>query len=207
MIVDDHGVRTNRAIGADLHRPQHLRAGTNGHAVTNRGVTLHLLQGTAAQGYAVVEHHVVANLGGLTNHDTHAVIDEEAAANRGARVNLHAGQKTGELRERTRQRLRLFLLPELMREAVRPDGVHARIVQSDLDSAARSGVVLADVLNIFTQARNKTHGVPFPSTVVPCMCATFPKVPTTVLIHLFPNSVVVIVSALFNISVTIACGT
>ena len=57
-----------------------------------------------------------------------------------------------------------------MREAVRPDGVHARIVQSDLDSATGSGVVLADVLNIFTQARNKTHGVPFPSTVVLCVC-------------------------------------
>ena len=94
-----------------------------------------------------------------------------------------------------------------MGQTVNPNSVHARIVQRNLDSATRSRVVLADVLNIFTQTRNKTHWVPFPSSVVLCMCATFPKVPTTVLIHLFPNSVVVIVSALFNISVTIACRT
>ena len=53
-----------------------------------------------------------------------------------------------------------------MGETVRPDGVHTRIVQSNLDSAAGSGVMLADVLNIFTQTRNKTHGVPFPSMVM-----------------------------------------
>ena len=162
VIVDDHGVRANSAIGTNLHRAQHLRAGTNGHAVTNGRVTLHLLQGTTAQGHAVVQHHVVTNLSGLTNHNAHAVIDEEAAANGCAGVNLHAGQKTSKLRKGTSQSLRLILLPELMGQTVNPNSVHARIVQRNLDSATRSRVMLADVLNIFTQTRNKTHGFPFP---------------------------------------------
>ena len=206
VIVDDHSVRTNSAIGTNLHRAQHLRTGTNGHTVTNGGVTLHLLQGTTAQGHAVVQHHVVTNLSGLTNHNAHAVINEETAANGRTGVNLHTGQKTSKLRESTSQSLRLILLPELMGQTVNPNRVHTRIVQRNLDSAARSRIVLADVLNIFTQTRNKTHGFPFPHRSR-SVYATFPKVPTTVLIHLFPNSVVVIVSALFNISVTIACGT
>ena len=135
----------------------------------------------------MVQHHVVTDLSGFTNHNAHAVINEETAANGSARVDLHAGQKTRKLRKGTRQSLRLILLPELMGQAVNPNGVHARIVQRNLDSATRSGVMLADVLNIFTQTCNKTHWVPFPSSVVLCMCATFPKVPTMRPIHLFPH--------------------
>ena len=185
MIVDDHGVRANSAIGTNLHRAQHLRTGTNGHAVTNGRVTLHLLQGTTAQGHAVVQHHVVTNLSGLTNHNAHAMIDKEAAANGRAGVNLHTGQKTRKLRKGTSQRLRLILLPELMGQTVNPNGVHTRIVQRNLDSAARSRIVLADVLNIFTQTRNKTHGFPFPHRSR-SVYATFPKVPTTGPLRLFP---------------------
>ena len=187
VIVDDHGVRANSAIGTNLHRTEHLSAGTNGHAVTDGGVTLHLLQGATAQGHAVVQHHVVTDLSGFTNDNAHAVIDEETAANGRAGVNLHTGQKTSKLRESTSQSLRLILLPELMGQTVNPNGVHTRIVQRNLDSATRSRVVLADVLNIFTQTRNKTHGFPFPHRSF-SVYATFPKVPTTGPFRLFPAS-------------------
>src|SRR3546814_1500524 len=47
----------------------------------------------AAEGDALVEGHVVADLRGLADHHAHAVVDEEAAPDGGARMNLDAGQQ------------------------------------------------------------------------------------------------------------------
>ena len=52
----------------------------------------------------MVEHHVVADLGGLADHDAHAVVDEEASADRRAGMDLDAGQPARDLRAGTRER-------------------------------------------------------------------------------------------------------
>ena len=51
----------------------------------------------AAQRHALVEHHVVADLGRLADDDAHAVVDEEALADLRAGVNLDAGDQTAEV--------------------------------------------------------------------------------------------------------------
>jgi hypothetical protein len=65
-------------------------------------MTFALLHRSAAEGHPVVEHHVVADLGGLADHHTHAVIDEEPPADPRARVDLDPGEGSGELAQNPR---------------------------------------------------------------------------------------------------------
>ena len=53
----------------------------------------------AAEGHALIERHVVADLGGLADHHAHAVVDEQAPADLGAGMDLDAGQDPPEMRD------------------------------------------------------------------------------------------------------------
>ena len=52
------------------------------------GVPLDPLHRAAAEGDPVVEHHVVADLGGLADDDAHAVVDEEPVPDDGTGMDL-----------------------------------------------------------------------------------------------------------------------
>mgnify|MGYP000972671947 CR=1 FL=1 len=84
-------------VVADPHRSEHLGAGADGHPVADGGVTLAVFQRTAPEGDAVVDHHVVADLGRLADHHAHAMVDEEAPTDGGTRMDLDAGEEAGQL--------------------------------------------------------------------------------------------------------------
>ena len=67
------------------------------HVVADGGMALAVVLAGAAQGDAVVDQAVVADLGGLADDDAHAVVDDQAAADRGAGVDLNAGPEAGPL--------------------------------------------------------------------------------------------------------------
>ena len=73
-------------------------------------------------------------IGGLADHHAGAVVDEEAAADGGAGVDLDLGEEAADLRDHARQQRDAPAI-ELVREAVRQDGVEARIAEEDLDDA------------------------------------------------------------------------
>ena len=57
----------------------------------------------AAQRDALVEGHVVADLGGFADDHAHAVIDEEAPADLGAGMDLDSGDPSRDLRQASRR--------------------------------------------------------------------------------------------------------
>ena len=61
-----------------------LRPGADHHAAAKRRVPLARLAREPAQGDAVVDQHVVADLGRLADHHPHAVVDEEPPPQPGA---------------------------------------------------------------------------------------------------------------------------
>jgi len=67
-----------------------------------------------AQSHLVIQHYVVANLGGLSNHDTCAVVDKKAFPNLRSRMNLDATcNKSGKLRDQTRQKRDMSLVKSM----------------------------------------------------------------------------------------------
>ena len=85
-----------RGAASDGDGPEDLRAGTDDDAVLQRGMTLAGRPRRAAEGDAVVERHVLADLGGLADDDAGAVIDEEPPSDAGAGMNIDVGQKAAE---------------------------------------------------------------------------------------------------------------
>src|SRR5699024_6576979 len=73
----------------------------------------------------MIEHDVVADLGGLPHHHAHAVVDEEASADPCPGMDLDAGHRTRTLREHERRQPG-SAGPQPMGEPVGPDRVHAR---------------------------------------------------------------------------------
>ena len=54
---------------------------------------------SSTQGDALKKRHVIADLGRFSDYDPHPMIDKETRSNLGRRMDLHAGQPSGELRE------------------------------------------------------------------------------------------------------------
>ena len=123
------------------------------HVVTDSRVTLARILTRTAQGHAVVDRAVVADLGGLADDDTHAVVDEQAAANGRARVDLHAGHGACKLRDHTRQKEALVQVQPVGQTVVN-HRVKARIEQKYLGGRAGCRVALANgtcILNEFSE--------------------------------------------------------
>ena len=70
----------------------------------------------------MIEGHIIADLGGLTDHHTHAMIDKQTATNLGRRMDLDPGQKTIEHREATCTAF-MLALPQLMGNAMHEHGM------------------------------------------------------------------------------------
>src|SRR5690606_25102466 len=104
----------------------------------------------------VVEHDVVAELGGLADDDAHAVIDEETPADGRPRVDLDARDEPGPLRDGAPQEVPAPP-PQAIGDAVPPDGVNTRIQPEDLGIAARRRVTQARRGQVLADAGDDTH--------------------------------------------------
>ncbi|MDT4845608.1 hypothetical protein FQZ97_796010 [compost metagenome] len=114
-------------------------------------MALALVPAGAAEGHALVEGDVVADLRGLADDDAHAMVDEEAPADLRPRMDLDAGEPAPEVGHQARQPLPAGH-PQGMSHAVQPDGMEARITGEHLEGIARSRVTVEYALNVFSHA-------------------------------------------------------
>jgi hypothetical protein len=101
----------------------------------------------AAQGNALVNEHVVADLGRLADHHAHAVVNEETPPDASARVDFDSCEPAAELGDETRNQ-RYAPAPELVRQPVQQDGMETGITQQDFENAACCGVFAKDRLDL-----------------------------------------------------------
>ena len=145
------GVCADAAVVADGERAEHLRARRNQHVVADGRVALAGVLAGAAEGDAVVDGAVVADLGGLADDDAHAVVDEQTAADFSAGVYLDAGHMPRELRKGTREE-KVLVLIEPVCLAVVKQSMEALIEEDDLERGARRRVAVADRTSVVEQA-------------------------------------------------------
>jgi hypothetical protein len=130
-------------VVADLDRAEHGRVGAEDDAVADRGVTLVPLQARASQRDALVQQHVVADLGGLADHHTHAVVDHDPAADRGAGVYLDARQPAAQVRDEPGEQVEARPV-QPVGDPVDPERLQPRVAEHDLGRRPRGGVTLED---------------------------------------------------------------
>jgi hypothetical protein len=87
----DHGVVSDTDIAEDLGPC------ADHHVLFDGWVTLAGLLAGTAEGDALVDGDIVADLSGLTDNDSHTMIDEDAFADGGAGVDFDPCQKPGDL--------------------------------------------------------------------------------------------------------------
>ena len=150
--LHDHGARADTRPVAHHKTAQHLRVGTDDHALAQRGMAFGALgQRGAAQRHALVDGAVVADLGGFAHHHTHAMVDEDPAADGGAGMDLDAREKTRHLGGEAPQPVQVHA-PEGMGPAVHDDGMETRITGHHLPGGPRGGVTLEDAGDVFSGA-------------------------------------------------------
>ena len=164
-VLDHDGVGADLCVVTDADRTEDLRPRADHDAAAERRVPLAVTHRAPAQGRAVEEHDVVADLGGLADDDPHAVVDEQAVAELGGGVDLDARGGPRRLREQASGQPQAGLVPHLVCEPVGPHRVHARVRDGDLEARARGGVFTERDLEVVPQdgpERTKRHGVGAP---------------------------------------------
>src|SRR3546814_9508795 len=92
------------------------------------GLARHSVSGVgAAQGDALVDGHLVADLGAFADHGE-AVVDEEMAADGRAGMDVDGGQKARQVVDGAGEEIKLAL-EQPVRDAVQPQRQHTRIKQ------------------------------------------------------------------------------
>ncbi|MNJ59958.1 hypothetical protein D3C77_556650 [compost metagenome] len=109
-----------------------------------------LIPASAAEGHALINSHVITNLGGFTDDDTHAMVDKETTTDLGPRMNLDPGQPATEVRHQPRQPFQ-FVAPQHAGQSMDPDRMHAGVAGQDFKSVTRRRVSMEYALDIFTQ--------------------------------------------------------
>ena len=127
-------------------------------------MALLFFQAGAAQGYAMVDGHVVAHDGGLANHHSHAVVDEEPSSDGRAGMNLNPGPEAGDLREVARQQTEA-MPPEPVIQVMHPHRVKSRIVQQHGEPAGGRRIAVQHGLNVFSNGLQ--HALASPSVRCP----------------------------------------
>jgi hypothetical protein len=143
-VVDDDGVRPDLRPVADRDRAEELGAGPDRHVVLDRRMALAGREARAPQRDALVERHVVADLGGLPDHDAGAVVDEERLADPRRRVDLDARRAPRDAREAARHEVQARVV-QRMRDAMDQQRLHAGPDEQDLGrrDVARCRVALS----------------------------------------------------------------
>ena len=101
----------------------------------------------AAEGDALVEHDVVADLGGLADDDAHAVIDEQPFADPSGWVDLDAGQRPVQVRDDACEQV-LAPLVEAVGDPVDLAGMKSGVAEDDFEIASGGRVTLARGLDV-----------------------------------------------------------
>ena len=127
----------NLAMLAYANGAEHLCACRHHNALFERGVTLARILARTAEGYALIKHAVVADLGGFANDEAYAVVYENSAADIRRRVNVYARLFLCSKGYVKGKRLH-SLFPELVRITISTQGF-IPCVRSPYDSAARGG--------------------------------------------------------------------
>lgn len=154
-VTHDHRVGTDATVVADDDRSENLRSRADHHAITDRGVTLTAREEPTPKCRTLVHRHVVANVGGLSNHDTNGVIDEQTFTNVCCRMDVDAGQDAHGRRETSCEEM-VFALPECVRDVITPNCVESRIGENDFRTTVSRGIALDDNINV--AAKRMQHG-------------------------------------------------
>ena len=147
QVFQHHAARAHAGVVPDVDRAQHLGARADQDVVAQGGVALAGVLAGAAQGDAVVDGAVVADLGGLAKDDAHAVVDEQPAADGGAGVNLDAGLVAAPLADPPGQE-KVAPLVQPVGDAVVHQDVKARVQQHDFQHGACGRVLALDVAGV-----------------------------------------------------------
>ena len=144
-----HRSRANAAVLPYRDVPQHFRAPSDNHIGFDGRMPLPVLFPGTSQGDALIEGHVVSDLGGLSNHHTHAVIDEQPPADLRSWVNFNSGEKARDLRPPASPE-KEAVIPEPVIDAVEPHRVQTGITEEDLGPRLRGRIALHHRGNVFT---------------------------------------------------------
>ena len=122
---------------------QQLGAGAHHDVVADGRVALAALEAGPTQRDALVERHVVADLGGLADHHAGAVVDEQRLADLGRRMDLHTRDHAAGVGQRARRQRQAGVV-QRVRHPVGQQRLHAAIGDQDLSAAdgARRGVAV-----------------------------------------------------------------
>src|SRR3989442_10315715 len=126
-------------VVANADAAQHLRAGSNNHAISQSGVPLALLVARAAERHALIKEEIVADLGSLADDHAGTVVDKEPAADARARMNLDPGEEPRRLRDHTRDEGYVGLV-QSVREPVEQYGVKTRVTEENFEDTFGGGV-------------------------------------------------------------------
>ena len=126
----NNGIGGDSSIIADFDGSQNLGAGTDHHIVAQSGMTLALHDAGAAQGHALVDQAVIADLRGRADDDAGAVVNDQTAADGGGGMNFDTRQPLGDLAQKPGQKL-TSMTPQPMADAVTDDGMQAVVKQEN----------------------------------------------------------------------------
>src|SRR5204863_7803824 len=96
-----------------------------------------------AEGDALVDGAVVADLGGLADDDAHAVVDEDAAADLRAGMDLDAGEEARDVRDPARHPVKALRAPP-GGPAMHHDRVQAGVTRQHLPRRPRGRIAFTD---------------------------------------------------------------
>ena len=152
--MGDEHVGANHAVFAN-HRlaAQDGCTGVNSDVVLNGGVALLAPQalaapgGQSAQGYALVDFHMVANHRGFAHHDAGAVVNEKVFSDGGTGVDVDAGHAVGVFRHHPGQHGNSQGVQH-MSHAVNCDGKQTGVAEDDFIGAVGSGVTIVKGFHI-----------------------------------------------------------
>ena len=179
QVVEHHAACSHTDVISDEHRTQHLGSGTDQYVVANGRMPLAGVLAGTAQGHAVIDGAVIADLGGFAEHDPHAVVNEQPLTDLGPRMNLDTRKVTGNLADQAGQEQQ-FVPIQPMGDPVGHQHMKSRIQQNHFQHIARCGVLVPYILCICPKAlaaylfsckfangitipyfREKGNGIPF----------------------------------------------
>ena len=128
----------------DVDRAQHLRARADQHIVAQRRMALAGVLAGTAQGDAVVDCAVVADLRRLTKDDAHTVVDKELVPDLAPGWISMPVEVARQLADKTGQE-ETPVVVQKMCDLVRDQHMKAGVQDDDLRHIARGGVLIADI--------------------------------------------------------------
>ena len=149
-LPQDNGICRHTGIISNFDGSQDLGAGAHHHIVAQGRVALALHDASAAQGHALIDQTVVADLGGGADDDAGAMVDDQSSADGCGGMDLHARQPLGKLAQKPRQKP-TSMEPQPVADPVNDNGVQAVVQKQDFPLRPRRRVVFLISLKGFFQ--------------------------------------------------------